>query len=87
MVLFNHVNVAQILLGDENPLWLTLTICAMIGPSYTLYKVMIWSSNNWAKHPIAQSLAVYCNNNTTWIAVASDINIEYRRSLFNRLIS
>ncbi|XP_024941675.1 E3 ubiquitin-protein ligase TM129 [Cephus cinctus] len=50
-----------------------------MGPAYTLHKVLSWSANNWSTHPIAQSLAVYCNNNTTWMAVASDINIEYRR--------
>ncbi|XP_023248642.1 E3 ubiquitin-protein ligase TM129-like [Copidosoma floridanum] len=27
----------------------------------------------------AESLAVYCNNNSSWLSVASDINIEFRR--------
>ncbi|KAJ8938223.1 hypothetical protein NQ318_007645 [Aromia moschata] len=31
------------------------------------------------QHPIAISLAKFCNNNMNWKSVANDINIEYRR--------
>ncbi|XP_066586221.1 E3 ubiquitin-protein ligase TM129 isoform X2 [Prorops nasuta] len=79
LVLFDHVDTARLLLGHQNPFWLMLILCAMIGPLYTLYMILEWSQNNWALHPIAKNLAVYCNNNTSWISVASDINIEYRR--------
>ena len=54
-------------------------------PVYTLSKILIWSMNNWKKHPIAKNLAVYCNssnnnnNNILWTTVASDINVEYQR--------
>ena len=79
LVFFGNVESARIFLGQDNPLWPTLAVCSLIGPIYTLYKVVCWSRNNWATHPIAESLAVYCNNNTRWMSVASDINIEYRR--------
>lgn len=91
LVLTGNVDAAQILLGEENPLWLVLVACALVGPLYTLYKVLQWSMKDWANHPIVDGLAVYCNNNTTWLAVASDINIEYRRwfffSVFNTIYS
>lgn len=38
-----------------------------------------WSRNNWKCHPIAQSLGLYADNNSSWHAVASNINIEFRR--------
>ncbi|XP_033209594.1 E3 ubiquitin-protein ligase TM129 [Belonocnema kinseyi] len=79
LVLFGNIETARIFLGSDNPLWPTLAVCSLIGPIYAVYKVLCWSRNNWATHPIAESLAVYCNNNTRWISVASDINIEYRR--------
>ena len=77
LILFGHVNV-----GQEHT-WLMFIICTVLLPLYTLYKILIWSMNNWNKHPIAQNLAVYSNgnnnNNVAWTTVASDINIEYRR--------
>ena len=79
LVLTGNVDAAQVLLSNENPWWLVLSACALVGPLYALYNILQWSSKNWSTHPIAKSLAVYCNNNTTWLAVASDVNIEFRR--------
>lgn len=79
LVLTGHVDAVEVILGNENPWWLFLSACALVGPLFSLYQVLQWSRNNWATHPIAESLAVYCNNNTTWLSVASDINIEFRR--------
>ncbi|XP_076245126.1 E3 ubiquitin-protein ligase TM129 [Calliopsis andreniformis] len=83
LILFGYVDTVRILVDHEN-LWLTFLICTMFLPVYTLSKILIWSMNNWARHPIAKNLMIYCNNNNnnnniTWTAVASDINIEYRR--------
>ena len=82
LIVFGYVDTVTLLLGYAN-FWLMFLICAAIIPLYTLSKILMWSMNNWAKHPIARNLAVYCNNNNdynsrTWTAIASDINIEYR---------
>ncbi|KAJ8686301.1 hypothetical protein QAD02_022095 [Eretmocerus hayati] len=79
LVVTGHLDAAQVFLGKDNPWWLVLSACALIGPLYALFKVLQWSSRNWSTHPIAESLSVFCNNNTTWLAVAADINIEFRR--------
>ncbi|XP_006558383.1 E3 ubiquitin-protein ligase TM129 isoform X2 [Apis mellifera] len=82
LVLFGHVDVVSALLDHVN-LWSIFVTCSILMPLYTLYKILIWSINNWSKHPIAQNLAIYCNNNNnnrmSWTTVASDINVEYQR--------
>ncbi|XP_031836808.1 E3 ubiquitin-protein ligase TM129 isoform X2 [Nomia melanderi] len=83
LILFGHISVTKILLGHHN-LWLMIIVCTIFLPLYTLSKILIWSINNWSKHPIVQNLKVYCNSNNNtdniiWSTVASDINIEYRR--------
>ncbi|XP_015431931.1 PREDICTED: E3 ubiquitin-protein ligase TM129 [Dufourea novaeangliae] len=82
LILFGHVETIILLLGCHN-LWLIFFTCTILLPLYTLYKILVWSMNNWIKHPIVQNLTIYCNsnnndNNMTWTTVASDINIEYR---------
>lgn len=79
LVFTGQYDAAKVLLGNDHSWWLLLTACSLIGPLYALAKTLKWSSDNWASHPIAKGLAVYCNNNTSWVAVASDINIEFRR--------
>lgn len=82
LVLFGHVDIVSALLDHVN-LWSIFVTCSILMPLYTLYKILIWSINNWSKHPIAQNLAIYCNNNNnnrmSWTTVASDINVEYQR--------
>ncbi|XP_043260847.1 E3 ubiquitin-protein ligase TM129 [Colletes gigas] len=78
ILLSGYVDSIKILLGHNN-LWLTILVCTVILPLYTLYKIIIWSMNNWARHPIAQNLALYCNNNIPWTAIVSNINAEYQR--------
>ncbi|CAK9824101.1 E3 ubiquitin-protein ligase TM129 [Anthophora retusa] len=84
LILFGHLDVTKILLGHAN-LWLIFITCTVLIPLYISCKILIWSMNNWKKHPIAQNIAVYCNrtnnnsNRVSWTTVASDINIEYRR--------
>lgn len=53
-------------------------VCCTLLPLYVFYKIFYWLSNDWSTHPIAENLSVYCNNNTNWILVASDINREYQ---------
>lgn len=76
------MNTVKLLTDNESLfgyLWLFVVIGAMLGPLYVLYKIFEWSKYDWSTHPIAQNLATYSNNNTSWRNVASDINIEYRR--------
>lgn len=79
LALTENIDAAQTILGKNNSLWLILIICALIGPLFTICKVLQWSASNWSNHPIAKALSVYCNNNSTWLSIASDVNIEFRR--------
>ncbi|XP_043269386.1 E3 ubiquitin-protein ligase TM129 [Venturia canescens] len=79
LVFLGHVDAAQMFLGKEHSLIFTLSICALIGPMYTLQKVLEWSADNWASHPIGKRLSAYCDGDSSWMSVASDINREYRR--------
>lgn len=38
-----------------------------------------WSTDNWSRHPIAKELGYLTNNAGSWRAVASSINVEFRR--------
>ncbi|KAK9295819.1 hypothetical protein QLX08_009950 [Tetragonisca angustula] len=84
LVLFGHIDNISVILSHVN-LWSIFLACSILMPVYTLSKILIWSMNNWKKHPIAKNLAVYCNssnnnnNNILWTTVASDINVEYQR--------
>lgn len=79
LIFFGHMSAAKLFFADGISFGLLITFCATIGPLYALNKIFEWSIHNWTTHPIAQNLAVYSNNNTSWISVAADINIEYRR--------
>lgn len=79
LILFGHVGTGKVQFIYQSPFWLTLVILTLAGHIYILYKLLKWSKNNWSMHPIARNLAVYCNDNTNWMSVASEINIEYRR--------
>ncbi|KAL6423661.1 hypothetical protein ACFW04_010286 [Cataglyphis niger] len=79
LIFFGHVEAARLFLAGENFLGLLIVLCFTIGPLYILNKVFEWSAHDWATHPIAQNLSVYSNNNMSWMSVASDINVEYRR--------
>ncbi|XP_078045362.1 E3 ubiquitin-protein ligase TM129 [Augochlora pura] len=85
LILFEHINIMKALLGYHN-FWLMFITCTVLLPLFAWYKILMWSMNNYAKHPIVQNLIIYCNNNnnvdnnnSTWSAIASDINTEYRR--------
>lgn len=41
--------------------------------------VFYWSRNKWDKHPIAKQLNYLGDENSSWRAVASSINVEFRR--------
>ncbi|XP_011313749.1 E3 ubiquitin-protein ligase TM129 [Fopius arisanus] len=81
--LLDHIDSAQVFLGTEHPLWLTLSICALIGPIYALNLIVNWSKNGFSKHPIAKSLGIYCTDTGIWLDIAADVNREYKS--FNKL--
>lgn len=74
-----HVDSAQVFLGIEHPLWLTLFLCALVGPIYALNLIVSWSKNQFSKHPIARALGIYCNARGTWLDIAAGVNMEYKR--------
>ncbi|XP_063988396.1 E3 ubiquitin-protein ligase TM129 [Diachasmimorpha longicaudata] len=76
--LLGHLDAAQVLLGTEYPLWLTLFICSIVGPFYAIILVVHWSRNQFSKHPIAKALGIYCNGRETWLDIAADVNREYK---------
>uniref|UniRef100_W5MYU1 Transmembrane protein 129, E3 ubiquitin protein ligase n=1 Tax=Lepisosteus oculatus TaxID=7918 RepID=W5MYU1_LEPOC len=41
--------------------------------------VFYWSRNRWGKHPISKTLAAHALPQSSWRAVASSINTEFRR--------
>ncbi|XP_071543915.1 uncharacterized protein [Panulirus ornatus] len=49
----------------------------------TTLMVANWWRDNWQRHPLSRTLALYTQGNATspnaWITVASDVNIEFRR--------
>lgn len=55
------------------------TIFAVILPLLALYQIKNWSRDNWRYHPIALNVNKFCNSNSEWMSVASDISAEYRR--------
>ncbi|XP_046743391.1 E3 ubiquitin-protein ligase TM129 isoform X2 [Diprion similis] len=81
LAVFGHIDLAQVLLGNVNLFWFTITTSATLVPLYVLFLIVSWAllGSNWSTHPIAKALSVYSNDNNTWITVASNINIEYRR--------
>ncbi|KAB0794453.1 hypothetical protein PPYR_11293 [Photinus pyralis] len=64
---------------DKSLLWQLFTNSCFIFPLLALYQIKTWSDDNWKNHPIAVNLSRFCNNNGTWLSVASDINVEFRR--------
>ncbi|KAK5644774.1 hypothetical protein RI129_006074 [Pyrocoelia pectoralis] len=64
---------------DKSLLWQLFTNSCFIFPLLALYQIKTWSDDNWKNHPIAVNLSKFCNNNGTWLSVASDINVEFRR--------
>jgi len=79
LVFFGHIDIAKLLFTEGNSIALLIIIYVAIGPLYVLNKIFEWFIHNWSSNPIAENLSAYCNNNTSWLSVASDINTEYGR--------
>ncbi|KAJ8316912.1 hypothetical protein KUTeg_004816 [Tegillarca granosa] len=69
---------------DLNAKWkLFLAICLIL-PLVAAGLIYYWSRRKWDNHPIARQLH-YLGNGDSWRAVASSINIEFRR--FDKFMS
>lgn len=80
LVLFSE----QGILDFTNPLLLSFHWKWYLAGSLTLPLLMVgvafyWSRHNWKRHPIAKNLQTLAQQNSSWHAVASSINVEFRR--------
>ncbi|XP_063431374.1 E3 ubiquitin-protein ligase TM129-like [Mytilus trossulus] len=57
-------------------IYLTISLFIIICASAVVF---YWSTGNWSRHPIAKELSYLTNNAGSWRAVASSINVEFRR--------
>ncbi|XP_060529090.1 E3 ubiquitin-protein ligase TM129 [Cylas formicarius] len=70
--------VSELFIGNTI-LWSVFASTSIILPLMALLQIQFWRENNFEKHPIVMNLKKFCNNNTHWETVASEINNEYRR--------
>ena len=59
--------------------WKLYLVSSLILGWLSLTLIFYWSRKNWSKHPIAHILHHHAQANTSWQAVASDIDVEFRR--------
>ncbi|XP_034232794.1 transmembrane protein 129 [Thrips palmi] len=61
--------------------WIIYVVFATLIPLSVCAQFYLWFHDGLKDHPIAQKVAVYRNRNLggSWLTVASDINLEYRR--------
>ncbi|KAG9338561.1 hypothetical protein JZ751_025619 [Albula glossodonta] len=48
-------------------------------PLLSLMLVLLWSRNKWGNHPISKNMGAHALPHSSWRAVASSINTEFRR--------
>lgn len=73
----------QAVFWQGGALWQLFVFSAVVIPLAALCLVWGWWQNHWKCHPVAKTLAHFCNHNADWISVASDINIEFRRCVLD----
>ncbi|XP_010575734.1 PREDICTED: E3 ubiquitin-protein ligase TM129 isoform X4 [Haliaeetus leucocephalus] len=59
--------------------WKTFFFFAVLFPAVTSALAYYWSRKGWNNHPLARTLAVHALPQSGWRAVASSINMEFRR--------
>lgn len=75
---YSYADIHNQLLPTWSFSWKVSVVIATVIP-LTVCVIFYYWFNNLSNHPIARKLSVYCNPGTTWWAVASDINTEFRR--------
>lgn len=66
-------------IDDLSIIWTVYLLCALIFPACVLVLAVYWHSSNCDNHPIARQLVHLAGENNSWRAVASSINVEFRR--------
>jgi hypothetical protein len=69
----------QAIFWQGGAVWQLFVFSAVVIPLAVMCLVWGWWQDHWKCHPVAKTLACFCNHNADWISVASDINIEFRR--------
>nr|XP_033807057.1 E3 ubiquitin-protein ligase TM129 isoform X1 [Geotrypetes seraphini] len=59
--------------------WKIFFVLALLLPTVTGLLAYYWSWNGWANHPLARTLSHHVLPQSSWRAVASSINTEFRR--------
>ncbi|KAM9330336.1 E3 ubiquitin-protein ligase TM129 [Gastrophryne carolinensis] len=66
-------------LHTAGEVWQALVLVSVALPALAGLLVLYWSQNRWGKHPLARTLAHHALPGSSWRAVASSINTEFRR--------
>ncbi|KAK2192871.1 hypothetical protein NP493_21g07019 [Ridgeia piscesae] len=74
---FVGINFVQ--LWSTSLYWQLFIITSILLPCCAALIALYWWRNKWANHPIAKLLQAHAPDGSTWQAVASAINIEFRR--------
>lgn len=75
--LFVGINLIQ--LWSFSIFWQLFMITSILLPCAAALVAFYWSRSKWSNHPIAKLLQAHAPGGSTWQAVASAINIEFRR--------
>ncbi|CAG2061342.1 unnamed protein product, partial [Timema podura] len=75
----NHNDRLSVWMGS--PAWNMFVVVSLLLPVSAGILVMSWWKDRWKFHPIARTLSAFCsqNNPPSWVLVAAEINIEFRR--------
>nr|XP_035926076.1 E3 ubiquitin-protein ligase TM129 isoform X2 [Halichoerus grypus] len=66
-------------LGQAPEAWRLFLLLAVTLPTIASTLIYYWSCDQWARHPLARTLALYALPQSGWRAVASSVNTEFRR--------
>ena len=69
----------------DSLLGLTAFAVSIFLPAYNVFQIWSWKQRGWKTHPFVQNLSRYATGGRSWTDVASEINAEFRRSLFEKL--
>ena len=59
--------------------WKIYVSSSLLLPFVVITLILYWSRNDWQKHPITNNLHALAPQNSSWRAVVSSINVEFRR--------
>ncbi|XP_059023165.1 E3 ubiquitin-protein ligase TM129 isoform X2 [Mustela lutreola] len=66
-------------LGQAPEAWRLFFLLSVTLPTIASTLIYYWSCDQWARHPLARTLALYALPQSGWRAVASSVNTEFRR--------